>query len=427
MAARLTALLPRFLALTVIWLLGAATYTLAADTVPIAKHEKKAEAAAKPHVLMVPDVRKKAYVFAKGILQDAGFAWRVEGTVKGFSANTVTVQRPAPGTKVIDNGAPLVVLSLSRNTTYGESGLPENSAPYKATRVVLVSDWARDQIEPTTSGETETTSTETGATTTAPAATTTEPAATTTEPAATTTEPEQPEEKTRKPDFEVPGAPVEPADEMPLPDRARALERRLAGNEQAFPAAHQLLAVPALLDRHGRPLRLARRRPGASHPDQGRPEPRAPLRIRREERGRRPPRARLRRGAGEVIWKRLRRSPRRTRLHPGRAPRRPRDLHDGRDGAGLALHLGREGRARHEPPLRGAAERPARARPDAARAPLLERHHRDVRTPLSRPSPSRCPRSARARAARLFRSSTTRASSRPAATASGARSIARRS
>ena len=229
MAARLTALLPRFLALTVIWLLGAATYTLAADTVPIAKHEKQTEAAAKPHVLTVPDVRKKAYVFAKGILQDAGFAWRVDGTVKGFSANTVTVQRPAPGTKVIDNGAPLVVLSLSRNTTYGESGLPENSAPYKATRVVLVSDWARDQIEPTTSGETETTSTETGATTTAPAATTTAPAATTTEPAGTTTEPEQPEEKTRKPDFEVAGAPVEPADEMPLPERARALEHRLAG------------------------------------------------------------------------------------------------------------------------------------------------------------------------------------------------------
>jgi hypothetical protein len=232
MAARLTALLPRFLALTVIWLLGAATYTLAADTVPIAKHEKQTEAAAKPHVLTVPDVRKKAYVFAKGILQDAGFAWRVDGTVKGFSANTVTVQRPAPGTKVIDNGAPVVVLSLSRNTTYGESGLPENSAPYKATRVVLVSDWARDQIESTTSGETETTSTETATTTTAPAATTTAPVATTTEPAGTTTEPEQPQEKTRKPDFEVAGAPVEPADEMPLPDRARALERRLAGTSK---------------------------------------------------------------------------------------------------------------------------------------------------------------------------------------------------
>src|SRR6185503_12722767 len=207
MAARLTALLPRLVALTVIWLLGAATYTLAADTVPIAKHDKQAEAASKPHVLTVPDVRKKAYVFAKGILQDAGFAWRVEGSVKGFAANTVTVQRPAPGTKVIDNGAPLVVLSLSKNTTYGESGLPENSAPYKGTRVVLVSDWARDQI-PTTSETTETT---------------------TTEPAGTTTEPEQTEDKTRKPDFEVPGAPVEPAAEMPLPERTRALQRRLAG------------------------------------------------------------------------------------------------------------------------------------------------------------------------------------------------------
>ena len=235
MAARLTALLPRFLALTVIWLLGAATYTLAADTVPIAKHEKNAEAIAKPHVLTVPDVRKKAYVFAKGILQDAGFAWRVEGAVKGFSANTVTAQRPAPGTKVIDNGAPLVVLSLSKNLTYGESGLPENSAPYKATRVVLVSDWAQNQVKPTTSGETETTSTETAATTTAPV-TTTEHAATTTEPAGTTTEPEQPEEKTRKPDFEVPGAPLEPADEMPLPARARALERRLAGADK--PSQH---------------------------------------------------------------------------------------------------------------------------------------------------------------------------------------------
>jgi len=229
MAARLTALLPRLFALTVIWLLGAATYTLAADTVPIAKHDKKAEAASKPHVLTVPDVRKKAYVFAKGILQDSGFAWRVEGSVKGFAANTVTVQRPAPGTKVIDNGAPVVVLSLSKNTTYGESGLPENSAPYKGTRVVLVSDWARDQI-PTTSETTETTGTETGATTTTETApTTTEPPATTTEPAGTTTEPEQTEDKTRKPDFEVPGAPVEPAAEMPLPERTRALQRRLAG------------------------------------------------------------------------------------------------------------------------------------------------------------------------------------------------------
>jgi hypothetical protein len=122
-----------------------------------------------------------------------------------------------------------VVLSLSKNTTYGESGLPENFAPYKGTRVVLVSDWARDQI-PTTTETTATTATETGATTTSETVpTTTEPPATTTEPAGTTTEPEQTEDNTRKPDFEVPGAPVEPAAEMPLPERAHALQRRLAG------------------------------------------------------------------------------------------------------------------------------------------------------------------------------------------------------
>src|SRR3954453_16688895 len=86
MAARLTALLPRLVALTLIWLLGAATYTLAADTVPTAKQEAKKTEVAKPHVLTVPDVRRKAYVFAKGILQDGGFAWRVQGSVKGYAA-----------------------------------------------------------------------------------------------------------------------------------------------------------------------------------------------------------------------------------------------------------------------------------------------------------------------------------------------------
>ena len=232
MAARLTALLPRLVALTVIWLLGAATYTLAADTLPASKQQDKAATVSKPHVLTVPDVRRKAYVFAKGILQDASFAWRVEGSVKGFAANTVTVQNPAPGTKVIDNGAPVVTLSLSRNTAYGESGLPENTAPYKGTRVVLVSEWAQDQIG-TGTGTTGATSTETAPTTTeTTSTTTTETAGTTTEPSGTTTEPEQPAEKTRKPDFEVPGAPAEPLDEMTLPARARALQHRLAGQDR---------------------------------------------------------------------------------------------------------------------------------------------------------------------------------------------------
>jgi hypothetical protein len=240
MAARLTALLPRLVALTVIWLLGAATYTLAADTVAPPTQSDKAAAVSKPHVLVVPDVRRKAYVFAKGILQDAGFAWRVQGSVKGYSANTVVSQNPAPGTKVIDNGAPVIDLSLSRNTTYGESGLPENGAPYKGTRIVLVSDWARDQIDSgTESGTTAATTTETvpATTTTDTASTTSAPVETTTAPAGTTTEPEQPaQDKTRKPDFDVPGAPAEPADEITLPARAHQLEDRLSGDQK--PSQH---------------------------------------------------------------------------------------------------------------------------------------------------------------------------------------------
>ena len=77
MAARLTALLPRLLALTVIWLLGAATFTLAADKPPTTPKAAAAPQATRPDVLVVPDVRGKAYVFAEGILQDAGFSWTV--------------------------------------------------------------------------------------------------------------------------------------------------------------------------------------------------------------------------------------------------------------------------------------------------------------------------------------------------------------
>ena len=227
MAARLTAFLPRLVALTVIWLLGAATYTLAADTVAPPPPASPAASASKPHVLVVPDVRRKAYVFAKGILQDAGFAWRVEGSVKGYSANTVTVQNPAPGTKVVDNGAPVVVLGLARNAAYGESGQPENTAPYKGTSVVLVSEWESEQETTTAATTTAPTTTETTSTTTE--STTTGPPPTTTEPSGTTTGAGQPP-KTRKPDFEVPGAPAEPADEMTLPARARALRARLAGD-----------------------------------------------------------------------------------------------------------------------------------------------------------------------------------------------------
>jgi PASTA domain len=216
MAARLTALLPRLLALTVIWLLGAATFTLAAEKKP-SEQGAAATEAAQPTVLVVPDVRGKAYVFAKGILQDAGFAWRVQGSVQGYAANTVVSQSAPPDARVIDNGAPTIVLTLAKNKSYAEAGLPENDAPFHATRLVYLSDWRRDHAQSQSTSET---TTSTASTTTA---TTTTTETTTTEPA-----PEPEPAKTRKPDFIVPGAPPEPADEIPLPERAHRLQARIA-------------------------------------------------------------------------------------------------------------------------------------------------------------------------------------------------------
>jgi hypothetical protein len=70
----------------------AATNTLSSSTPPAAT-----PVAAAPEPLVVPDVRKQAYVFAKGTLEQGGFAWRVEGAVPGFAANIVVSQSPEPG------------------------------------------------------------------------------------------------------------------------------------------------------------------------------------------------------------------------------------------------------------------------------------------------------------------------------------------
>ena len=242
MAARLAMLAPRFIALVVIWLLAWASFSLAQDSsqttpppAPVAVEPEK------PEVLVVPDVRRQAYVFAKGILQDAGFAWRVRGDIDGFAANTVTVQTPAPGARVIDNGAPVVTLQLARSAQYAERGVPENTAPFSGSKVVLLKNWRAAQKK-TAPPVPETAPAETAPATTTPAPTppaattpapTTPapitPAPTTTAPAATTPAPAAAPAQDpayRKPDFSVSGAPREPADEMPLPARARALEER---------------------------------------------------------------------------------------------------------------------------------------------------------------------------------------------------------
>jgi len=212
--ARLAALLPRLAALVIICLLATSTITFAAANKRLSKSEADAlPPAGGPKTLIVPDIRGQAHVFAKGILEDGGFAWRVKGTVKGYAANLVAIQLPAPGTRVLDTGSPTIVIRLERNPAYEERGLPENVSPYRGTRLVLVGAKAtKDPAKPKAEDKKPPKKNE-------PAA----PAA----PAAPA--------DLRKPDFQVPGAPPEPTDEMPLPDRARLLEKRVAG--QAKPTA----------------------------------------------------------------------------------------------------------------------------------------------------------------------------------------------
>ncbi len=207
MAARLTALLPRLVALTLIWLLATSTITFAAAgrSTPVPAPEL-APAPKGPETLVVPDVRRQAYVFAKGILQDGGFAWRVDGSVKGYAANLVAVQHPAPGVKVIDTGSPTILLRLERNPDYAERGLPENESPNEGTKLVLASAAAKAPKPAPAAPKKQKPKKEKKA---APA----------------------PVEKSREAAFAVPGAPAEPLDEMPLPKRAELLERKLAGAE----------------------------------------------------------------------------------------------------------------------------------------------------------------------------------------------------
>jgi hypothetical protein len=117
-------------------LIAGGTLTLAADRAQL-QRPTLAAATTGTQKLTVPAVTGQAYVFAKGILEDGGFAWRVSGRVKGFAGNTVVDQFPAAGTVVLDTGAPTVTLTLERNRSYVELGAPDNSAPYSGTAVKI--------------------------------------------------------------------------------------------------------------------------------------------------------------------------------------------------------------------------------------------------------------------------------------------------
>lgn len=137
MAVRLAALLPRAVVVALVWVLATAAFTFAADTTIIGPSRPTGPAApAQSPDLTVPAVTGQAYVFAKGILEDAGFAWGVAGPVRGYASNRVLAQSPAAGTRVVNTGAPTIVLHLVRGP-YGEHGTPADFSPYLGTRVRL--------------------------------------------------------------------------------------------------------------------------------------------------------------------------------------------------------------------------------------------------------------------------------------------------
>ena len=234
MAARLTSLLPRVVALTAILVLASATITFAAENTVLAPASAPEPAAVAPPLVTVPDVRGQAYVFAKGTLEEGGFAWRVTGPVQGYPANTVVSQTPAAGTRVIDTGLPTISLALGRNTEYAQEGTPENASPYAGTKIRLL---LRPKARPKPAAKPKANRTAKPKTKRAikpknkPAA---KPKAKRTakpnrrrvarprpKPAATSkTKPTT----VRPPAFAAAAAPKEPRDEIALPERARRLE-----------------------------------------------------------------------------------------------------------------------------------------------------------------------------------------------------------
>jgi hypothetical protein len=216
MAARFAAIVPRMAVIGLVWLLATATLTYAAGSKLTTPAKVPAAVATPRPTLVVPDVRGQAFVFAKGILEDGGFGWRVTGSVQGFATNVVATQRPAPGTRVEDTGAPMLKLTMHRGT-YPQDGMPENSSPYAGTSIVLPKRTIAAVQKPV-------------ARKSAPARK--QPAAKPARKSATpaVVKPKRTAAKrklratqSRPPAFAVQGAPKEPLDEIPLTTRVRRL------------------------------------------------------------------------------------------------------------------------------------------------------------------------------------------------------------
>ena len=211
MALRIATRLPRLVIVGVVLLLASATLAVGAakrmTAVP-----KGAPAPVAAATLVVPDLSGQAFVFAKGTLEDTGFAWQVIGSVHGYAANSVARQSPPAGTRVRDTGAPTISVTLKR-TAYAEKGSPEDVSPYVGTAVQPIS-LASTSVTPAAP---------------VPAAPKGAQAKPTTKPAASTpaTKPAEPTPATtptgRPPAFVVADAPTEPLKEMPLTQRSELL------------------------------------------------------------------------------------------------------------------------------------------------------------------------------------------------------------
>jgi PASTA domain len=220
---------PRVAAIACGVVLCTATLTFAASsTLSSPAAAPATPVAAAPEPLLVPDVRKQAYVFAKGTLEQEGFAWRVEGGVAGFAANVVVSQSPAPGSRLVPDGAPIVVLRLSRNSAYKQEGTPENSSPYPGKAARLVGAVTPRQQAPQPKA--------------VPPAAAPKPAV----PAKAAARP------ARVPAFAVAGAPKEPTEEILLSVRAKQLAawveahpRRTAANVNHWLYQHNWIVTGA--------------------------------------------------------------------------------------------------------------------------------------------------------------------------------------
>ncbi len=226
MASRLRAHLPRVALFVLLGLAATATLTYAAGR-PVSSTPPAVKATPPTPPLVVPDVRNQAFVFAKGSLEDAGFAWRVLGSVHGYAANTVAAQSPAAGTRVLDTGAPLIRLTLRRNSAYPQSGASEDVSPYRGTMLEPANLAAAVGPAHPSSTAAPAVAKPKVVASVAPTAkpATTKPVTVAKTPTAKTTWPQN-----RPAAFTVPGARKEPLDEMPLTNRALELRTWLTAH-----------------------------------------------------------------------------------------------------------------------------------------------------------------------------------------------------